>query len=72
MSDKLLVSQATIDSIKNPVVTDGLVDKVASAIYDRVKRVQTLTFDIAYPDEQEQFRDVARIAIKTYLKTLDN
>lgn len=44
-----------------------VVDAVAAAIYDRVRTVKTLTFEIAYEDEQAQFRDVARIAITAYL-----
>lgn len=52
--------------------TSRQIDIVASAIYDRVKRVPTLTFAIAYPDEQEQFRDVARIAIQTYRDVTDD
>jgi hypothetical protein len=42
---------------------EELVERVARAIYDRVKSVLTMTYDIAYPDEQQQFRYLATIAL---------
>ena len=54
-----------------PTVEDGNLEAAARQAFDEGRRVDGLTFDIAYESEQEQMRGIARRIVAAWLGVSD-